>query len=1150
MKKKRRLLSFLLCGTMLFSLCTQPVSAGTGGQSRDGGMAKRAEGLCEHHTRHDADCGYAEEAQGTDCTHQHTKDCYTEVTRCVYEHEANGGVSDKDSTPSNATKQEPEEEAHICSEESGCITEKLNCQHEHRPGSGGCGYAPASEGSPCGYVCEICGQEDTVSSGAEKTAAAKGVQVMIDALPCVKEVKEMSLDGQREIYGNLQAAYDAYEALSGEEQGQIVGIEVFEELFGWFNSLIAPLDESSASGDFGDNLHWSWSLEDRTLIITGTGDMPDFNSVEDRPWYGKTTYIHKLIIEEGVTSIGKLAFDHAASLEEIELPDGLRSIGTSAFSTCSNLKRIELPDSIESIGDNAFGACEELQLEKLPDNLTEIGGNAFHDCKNLTLTELPDKVTSIGKTAFSHCESLALTRLPEGLTEIENQAFAYCFALALTELPDSVETIGLRSFLYCNNIALTKFPASLTEIGTRAFEGCQGLKHLEMPPSLTLMMSGAFMDCPNLISITFTGEEAPTLEADNIFRWSDSLERIYILARAKGYDHEYWPKEKFVKLYSVTLETEGSGTATASATSATEGTEIILTAEPGRGYHFKEWQVVSGNVTISGNQFTLPPEAVSIKAVFEENTYTVTVEAEGSGTASASATSAAEGTEIILAAEPGSGYHFKEWQVISGNITINGNRFTMPPEDVSIKAVFEENTYTVTVEAEGSGTASASVTSATESTEITLTAEPGRGYHFKEWQVVSGNVTINGNQFTMPSEDVSIKAVFEKDTYSVTVETEGVGTASASLTSAEAGTEIILTAEAGSGYHFKEWQVVSGSITVSGNSFTMPERDVTVKAVFEKDSTSPQPPEPPKPTKYSVMVEAEGNGTASASLISAEAGTKVTLTAEAGSGYHFKEWQVVSGSVTISGNRFIMPEGNVTVKAIFEKDTGSSYSGGSNGRSSRYAAPVYGQGNSGTGTIFTDIKETDGFYQDVMFAYEHGLLESVGKTTFSPHSNAPRIQLAPIFYRMEGSPKVEGKNGFTDVEYGPGSIRNYDAVTWVQRNGIMDSYGNDRFGSGDPVSSEELAVILYRYAKYKGYDVAAAGNLDQFADKDSVSAWAQEALIWAVSSGIVDGTENNLLTPQGTVTRSQLAAIIRRFIEKYALKPVPTSSGTTVWTNQ
>lgn len=99
MKKKRRLLSFLLCGTMLFSLCTQPVSAGTGGQSRDGGMAKRAEGLCEHHTRHDADCGYAEEAQGTDCTHQHTKDCYTEVTRCVYEHEANGGVSDKDSTP-------------------------------------------------------------------------------------------------------------------------------------------------------------------------------------------------------------------------------------------------------------------------------------------------------------------------------------------------------------------------------------------------------------------------------------------------------------------------------------------------------------------------------------------------------------------------------------------------------------------------------------------------------------------------------------------------------------------------------------------------------------------------------------------------------------------------------------------------------------------------------------------------------------------------------------------------------------------------------------------------------------------------------------------------------------------------------------------
>ena len=192
---------------------------------------------------------------------------------------------------------------------------------------------------------------------------------------------------------------------------------------------------------------------------------------------------------------------------------------------------------------------------------------------------------------------------------------------------------------------------------------------------------------------------------------------------------------------------------------------------------------------------------------------------------------------------------------------------------------------------------------------------------------------------------------------------------------------------------------------------------------------------------------------------------------------------------------------------------------------------------------------TDWFYKSVMFVYENGLMAGTSATTFDPNSNATRAQLAVIFYLMEGSPKVEGKNSFTDVEYGPGTAWYYDAVTWAEQSGVVGGYGDGRFGPGDPITREQLAAIFYRYAQYKGYDVTATGSLDRFTDKDKVSEWAKQPLIWAVSSGIVNGTGDNLLSPQGNATRAQIAAMLHRFIDKYGLKPVATSTGT-IWTNQ
>ncbi len=152
-----------------------------------------------------------------------------------------------------------------------------------------------------------------------------------------------------------------------------------------------------------------------------------------------------------------------------------------------------------------------------------------------------------------------------------------------------------------------------------------------------------------------------------------------------------------------------------------------------------------------------------------EAEYAVTVRDDGHGTGSADPASATAGTEITLTATPNAGYHFKEWQVMSGDVTVRDDKFTMPGSDVEVKAIFEEDApptpteYTVTVKTDGNGTASASHAKAVVGTEITLTATPNAGYHFKEWQVMSGDVTVRDDKFTMPGSDVEVKAIFEED---------------------------------------------------------------------------------------------------------------------------------------------------------------------------------------------------------------------------------------------------------------------------------------------------------------------------------------------------------------------------------------------------
>ena len=193
---------------------------------------------------------------------------------------------------------------------------------------------------------------------------------------------------------------------------------------------------------------------------------------------------------------------------------------------------------------------------------------------------------------------------------------------------------------------------------------------------------------------------------------------------------------------------------------------------------------------------------------------------------------------------------------------------------------------------------------------------------------------------------------------------------------------------------------------------------------------------------------------------------------------------------------------------------------------------------------FTDVSEKDWFYGDVMFVYENGLMLGTSKTLFSPYGTATRGMMATILWRMEGSPAPKGKNSFTDVEAGKWYA---DAITWTAENGIFAGYGKDKFGPDDPITREQLAAIFYRYADYKGYDLTVKGNLDKFKDADKITDYAKTAMQWAVGSSLVKGKSGNLLDPQGTATRAEIAAMLHRFIEKYELVQGKAPGGLMGW---
>ena len=306
-------------------------------------------------------------------------------------------------------------------------------------------------------------------------------------------------------------------------------------------SFAADTVQSGSTGEC------TWSLDsDGVLTISGKGKMKDYSWNEVPSW---GTSITKVVIEDGVTSIGDCAFKDCRTLTSITIGTGVTEIGYEAFKGCTSLTSVTIPDSVTKISDNAFSGCTSLTSITIPDSVTEIGWDAFSGCTSLTSVKIGNGVTSISDNMFDGCTSLTSVTIPDSVTSIGGYAFNGCTSLTNVIIPDSVTYIGVSAFEDCTLLASVTIPdcemiidydafyntayynnesnwesgllyidnhlirakedisgnVSIKQgtktIASEAFELCTSLTNVAIPNSVTGTVYRAFINCTSLASI-------------------------------------------------------------------------------------------------------------------------------------------------------------------------------------------------------------------------------------------------------------------------------------------------------------------------------------------------------------------------------------------------------------------------------------------------------------------------------------------------------------------------------------------------------------------------------------------------------------------------------------------------------------------------
>ncbi|MDO4620602.1 MAG: leucine-rich repeat protein [Lachnospiraceae bacterium] len=270
----------------------------------------------------------------------------------------------------------------------------------------------------------------------------------------------------------------------------------------------AERDEAAAAGPYaegkcGPDLTYSLSASG-VLTISGTGRMYDYMAM-DPPWLQKKNgvelreKISRVIIEDGVTTVCKYAFNGCTQLTYVKLADSITSMDNGVFYGCYNISRMTFPKNLKTINSDMLFGCSTLERVTLPSGLKEIGSEVFRQCSSLREVTIPSGVTVMGDGVFRECTLLTTVTIPSGVKKIGSSMFESCVNLKTVSIPSGVTSIGSHAFMGCKRLEEIKLPAKLTKIEMYTFYFCKKLKEVNVPQNVTEIGANAFDSCTELV---------------------------------------------------------------------------------------------------------------------------------------------------------------------------------------------------------------------------------------------------------------------------------------------------------------------------------------------------------------------------------------------------------------------------------------------------------------------------------------------------------------------------------------------------------------------------------------------------------------------------------------------------------------------------
>lgn len=677
---------------VLASLCMVVSMVPTMAFAQDSGTAIGASGLCEHHTEHTADCGYTEGTAEIPCSHEHTEDCYTLAAKCVHTHTADCYPANGTAAPSDTEGTEPVC-GHVCSEESGCMTRTLACNHTHDEA---CGYVPAAEGTPCTFVCEVCSAQDSGNPGAPSDPQPEectcetlctGEEINADCPVCSAEGAELD-----KVCVGAAPMLPVTALAAGSNTVYVGGVA----LAGSSDSIVYAT--TNGSGD----------------VVTEGADTNNYNI----KWDGSTLTLRNATIQKELyasdlplSNIAGAAIGVINQSGEAGLTVQLE--GNNKIEGVSTGIRVRFSEGNAAL--NIMGNGTLVVNSNYPTiQVISIGGNAALSIENAKVTAT-SSYSNVVTVESNSSENSTLTVNGGGLI-----ATAQSNNVSGIRLRGTGETGGSSPTVTVSNNAIVRANGSAGGITSDSSTGIQygtgsdSTGGIVFDGNTGTVYGNVTLD----ESLTIGGDETLTIGKDASLTvpegttlTNDGTITVESGGNLTGEVNSQQPPAISQRPGDQTV-TAGTPAAFSVTATASEGDSLTYQWQRKTTDSGSEWKNITGATSetytiaaattdMSGTQYrcvvtgtNIGVSVISAPATLTVNepvTYTIIVHASAGGTVTADKTSAAAGETVTLTATPASGYHFAGWSIVSGSVTIQNNQFIMPAGNVEIQAVFDRN---------------------------------------------------------------------------------------------------------------------------------------------------------------------------------------------------------------------------------------------------------------------------------------------------------------------------------------------------------------------------------------------------------------------------------------------------------------------------